>query len=370
MLRMRVSANGHRLLAGRFQKNLSERPFLASWIFVAGATFSFASPGTTWAMAVPSAATLEMQGPSVELADLDQTDAKVRAMPPARAVDTVAAESGEKNGVWSVARLISEIISANPRVSAQTAALRSARYDVSAARWQYVAAPSLQAETAGADRQLVASVTQPIFTFGRLGADLEAAKSRAHYAETRVSETSYQLAFRVLDLYTQFLSAKRAADVMQADVNRLTELGEVISRRVTSGASAPVDLNLVLTRIRQSENALISLQTRQINVLDALTELLGRPVTADMLDVPRVDDHAPIFSDVDTQNILEKTIAYNPLLKRAGQEVELAKIDQRRALNSAKPTIFGRFEQRLDHGRYSFTSFPSTRALVGVQPWL
>ena len=40
-------------------------------------------------------------------------------------------------------------------------------------------------------------------------------------------------------------------------------------------------------------------------------------------------------------------------LKRAVQEVEIAQIDRQRAINSAKPTIFGRFEQRLDHGRYS-----------------
>ncbi len=359
MLRMRSKAMGDAPVAVQARLFAGRKISLVLKMLAAGCLSSWLMPY--------QASAAEKQGPRLSEA-LGPTE-PFASNPPGAVPDNQGAATGAQDGAgpWGVARLIREVVSANPRITAQTSAARSARYDVSAARWQYFASPSLQAETAGADRQLVASVTQPLVTFGRLDTDLRAAKSRAGYADARVSETSYQLAFRVLDLYVQFLGARRAADVMQDDVNRLTDLGALISRRVTSGASAPVDFNLVLTRIRQSENALLSLETRQANSLDALSELLGRPISADMLALPQADPQNSVLASVELNDILARTVAYSPPLKRAVQEVEIAQIDRQRAINSAKPTIFGRFEQRLDHGRYSSSSFPSTRALVGVQ---
>jgi outer membrane protein TolC len=106
------------------------------------------------------------------------------------------ASAAEAQPTWTLERLVSEVAARNPRIRSQSAAATAASYDVAAARWQFFPAPAIQAETSGKDRQLIASVTQPIYSFGRLETDLKAAKSRARLANVRVEEAQYVLSFR------------------------------------------------------------------------------------------------------------------------------------------------------------------------------
>jgi adhesin transport system outer membrane protein len=277
------------------------------------------------------------------------------------------ASTTESQPAWTLERLVSEVAARNPRIRSQSAAATAAGYDVAAARWQFFPAPAVQAETSGTDRQLIASVSQPIYSFGRLESDLKAAKLRASLAHIRVEEAQYVLSFRVLDLFGQLLSTSRSLDVFREDVTRLSALEAMISRRVTAGVSAPVDLNLVLTRIRQSENSIVSLTARQNAALSGLSELLGAPLTMQDIVLPAMP--VQTFSDNPSvaQDPVEQSLAYSPVLKRARGDVEVAAIDSVRALNAIKPTIYGKFEQRIDDGRYDTSAFPASRALFGLQ---
>jgi adhesin transport system outer membrane protein len=239
-------------------------------------------------------------------------------------------------GPWTFDALVHAIVTTNPRIRAQVAAAGAARFDVSAAKWQYFPSPAVQAEAAGNDRQIIASVTQPLVTFGRLGADLRAAKSRATLANTRIDEARYQLAFRALELYGQLASAQRAEQVLRGDVARLSALGELISRRVTAGASAPVDLNLVLTRIRQSENAMISLRTRQQTARDALGELLGASVQGAEIIVPDGAALSPLMAETPQPDMVPQALSYSPVLRRAAGEIDVALTDKQRALGAVR----------------------------------
>lgn len=268
---------------------------------------------------------------------------------------------------WTLDLLLRDIVSQNPRIRAQAAAAAGAHYDVSAARWQYFPSPALQAESSGNDRQLVASVTQPLLSFGRLSADLSAAKAKESLANSRVDEARYLLAFRVIDLFGQYASARRAADVFEQDISRLSGLADMINRRVSAGASAPVDLNLVVTRIRQSENTLVGLQARRTNALNALSELLEKPLAEGQIILPTGAALDPFLTADLSDQAVARSLAYNPVLRRTQGEVAVAQTEQRRSTSAVKPTLFGRVERRFDFGRYQNSSFPQTRALVGIQ---
>ncbi len=269
--------------------------------------------------------------------------------------------------LWTLQRLISEVVAQNPRIRAQSAAAKAAGYDVTAARWQFFPAPAVQAETSGKDRQFIASVSQPIYSFGRLESDLKAAKSRSSLANVRVEEAQYVLSSRVLELFGQLLSTSRSLDVFRQDVTRLSALEEMIGRRVTTGLSAPVDLNLVLTRLRQSENNIVSLTARQNAALAGLSELLGAPLTMQNISLPGMPAQTLSNDPAVAQDPVEQSLAYSPVLKRARGDVEVANIDSSRALNAIKPTLYGKFEQRIDDGRYDTSAFPASRVLFGLQ---
>lgn len=273
----------------------------------------------------------------------------------------------EAQPTWTFERMVSEVAARNPRIRSQSAAATAAGFDVAAARWQFFPSPAVQVETSGQDRQLVASVSQPIYSFGRLEADLKAAKSRASLANVRVEEAQYVLSFRVLDLFGQLLSTSRSLEVFRQDLSRLGALEEMIGRRVTAGVSASVDLNLVLTRIRQSQNNIVSLTARQNAALAGLSELLGAPLT--MQDIVLPTTPAQTLSDDPSvaQDPVEQSLSYSPVLKRARGDVDVANIDSIRALNAIKPTLYGKFEQRFDGGRYDTSAFPASRVLFGLQ---
>lgn len=124
-------------------------------------------------------------------------------------VTVTEAVADEPQPTWTFERLVSEVATRNPRIRSQSAAATAAGFDVAAARWQFFPAPAVQVETSGKDRQVIASVSQPIYSFGRLESDLKAAKSRASLANVRVEEAQYVLSFRVLDLFGQLLSVRR-----------------------------------------------------------------------------------------------------------------------------------------------------------------
>lgn len=282
-------------------------------------------------------------------------------------VTEVETSATESQPVWTLERLVSEIAARNPRIRSQSAAATAAGYDVAAARWQFFPAPAVQAETSGKDRQLIASVTQPIYSFGRLESDLKAAKSRVSLANMRVEEAQYVLSFRVLDLYGQLLSTSRSLEVFRQDVTRLNALEAMIGRRVAAGVSAPVDLNLVLTRIRQSENNIVNLTARQDVALAGLSELLGAPLTMQDIVLPTMPSEILPDDPSVAQDLVEQSLAYSPILKRARGDVEVANIDSKRAVNAIKPTFYGKFEQRIDDGRYDTSAFPASRVLFGLQ---
>jgi adhesin transport system outer membrane protein len=286
-------------------------------------------------------------------------------------VAALEASSDESQPAWTLERLVSEVAARNPRIRSQSAAATAAGFDVAAARWQFFPAPAIQVETSGEDRQLIASVSQPIYSFGRLESDLKAAKSRASLANVRVEEAQYVLSFRVLDLFGQLLSTSRSLDVFRQDLGRLGALEEMIGRRVTAGVSAPVDLNLVQTRIRQSENNIVSLTARQNAALAGLSELLGAPLTIQDIILPTMPAQTQTQTLSDdpavAQDPVEQSLSYSPVLKRARGDVEVANIDSTRALNAIKPTFYGKFEQRVDDGRYDTSAFPASRVLFGLQ---
>jgi outer membrane protein TolC len=251
---------------------------------VFGALCAAANPAMAAQVAADEVATDEVATAATEAAapkaEATVTEAEATVTEAEAAVteaEVAEATTDEPQPAWTFERLVSEVAARNPRIRSQSAAATAAGFDVVAARWQFFPAPAVQVETSGQDRQLIASVSQPIYSFGRLEADLKAAKSRASLANVRVEEAQYVLSFRVLDLFGQLLSTTRSLDVFRQDLSRLGALEEMIGRRVTAGVSAPVDLNLVLTRIRQSENNIVSLTARQNAALAGLSELACRP---------------------------------------------------------------------------------------------
>lgn len=285
------------------------------------------------------------------------------------------------DGGWTLSRLIDRAVRENPRVRAQQAGIDVARAGEAAARWEYFPNPQVQVEGNPGDHQVNTTVTQPLYAFGRLGAGLASARAQGRIAGKRADEAQRDIALRVLELYGQFASAQRGIAVLDDDIRRHLALEAMIQRRVAAGVSAPVDLNLVQTRLSQSRISRINLRARLHSTLAALSEVVGVALPAERIAVPAAspdagpaaapevlsaaDGRGFIVDEAGRGELLQRCLERNPSLQRAEAEIAAAEAEARRARAVVFPTIAARFENRARTSLYPGTGLPDTRLTIG-----
>ncbi len=266
---------------------------------------------------------------------------------------------------WSLDRMIAQAAETNPQILSQSDSAKASRYVVSAARWEYFPSPSIDSERGGKGYVVTASLTQPVWTFGRIGANVNAAKARVSVAEMSIEEARYRVALRVIDSYGRLMAARMGADVYRGDIERLEQLEGMMSRRVAIGLSAPVDHNLVLTRLSLSRNTLTNYQAIEQSAIEALTQLVGVSLDPAMIVYRPDDGDAPLA--LPGEALLAQSFDTNPGLLRAEREIGVARADAKVASTAVMPTIYARADQRFADDRYYASSLPDTRVVIGVK---
>ncbi|MEN7538768.1 TolC family protein [Aurantiacibacter flavus] len=265
---------------------------------------------------------------------------------------------------WSLDELVSRAAQRNPYVESQRSNALSSQYAVSAARWEYFPTPSVNVEGGRHGYLVTGALTQPLYSFGRIGADLRAAKSRASVAEAGIEEARYEIALRVMDAYGRLVAARSFREVYAEDIARLEALEGMMRRRVDTGLSASVDYNLVFTRLTLSQNNLTNYRAIEVSAVEALSQLVGVPIMAAQVEEPQ--GLAEQFFATTTDDLLSRAVAANPGLQRAEEQIDLARAEARAAERAAMPTIFARFEQRVADDEYYPSATPDTRVFLGV----
>ncbi|BBC73859.1 conserved hypothetical protein [Altererythrobacter sp. B11] len=266
---------------------------------------------------------------------------------------------------WSLDRLIAQAAQTNPQVLAQSDNARASAYDVSAARWEYFPSPSIESERGQHGYVVTGTLTQPVWTFGRIGAGVKAAKARLSVAEASIEATRYQIALRVIDSYGRLLAAHLGAQVYEGEIARLEQLEGMMGRRVATGLSAPVDHNLVLTRLSLSRNTLTNYRAIEQSAAEALSQLVGLPLGPENVAYSGEEADEPL--EFPPQELFDRSIDTNPALLRAEKEIGVAKAEARVASTAIMPTIYARAEQRFADDRYYPSSLPETRVVAGVR---
>lgn len=270
---------------------------------------------------------------------------------------------------WSFPQLADMARRNNPRVLAQDESAAGARSAVAAARWEYYPSPQVLVEGSRGDQLVTASVSQPLYSSGRIRAGVDAARAQTQVVERRAIEVRQDVALQALDLFAQTVALGRQIDLLKTDIGRHRALEAMIIRRVESGISAPVDLGLVQTRLNQSRTARVTAKSRQRTALAALGQVVGQDMTKAVLDLPGVT--APVggylVDQLDGEGLVQRCLDNSPLIARADAELRVAQAEERRSRVAMMPTVVGRFEHRSYLGGYPSGGLPDTRVTLGVQ---
>ncbi|CAN5797113.1 hypothetical protein BH09PSE5_BH09PSE5_25090 [soil metagenome] len=182
---------------------------------------------------------------------------------------------------FGVEQLIGAAVATHPTVAMRRLEQSASGSIVQAAKLQFYPTPSVSLDSLQGRQATVFRLSQPLWTGGRLTADLTAAELKQTRTQVAVGDSQLTLALRVVTLYQSFLLQSGRIDSQRRGTDKLEQLVVMIERRVKSGVSAQIDLDLARSRLAQARSDLIALTSSQRSVLAQLSQAVGRPLQLD-----------------------------------------------------------------------------------------
>lgn len=245
-----------------------------------------------------------------------------------------------KEASLGIADLVGMAVGTHPSILAKRGEVVAAEADKSSARWQYFPTPSISAgrDSHGVDNSTIA-VQQPLWAGGRIDAGMEYANAKAVSADRSVTEAQHTIAVSVTDSYQAWLLAHGRKEAQQRSVMLHEERKASMQRRVASGVSAEVDLDLVASRLAAAKSDLESSESAVRTAMARLSQAVG--CTVHEADLRLTEDEVGVES---LDAVLANAESSFPLLKRQEADIDAAKqmVGVKRA--SLSPTLSLRAE--------------------------
>lgn len=246
---------------------------------------------------------------------------------------------------------LSRLLTEHPSIRAKQFDGLSSDRLVTSAWMQFLPTPSLSIDKGpkdaltGGDRATTYRISQPIWMGGRLTAGLNAARLRRELAATELQDTAQNLALRFISLYQSWWALDAKIRIQKRDLIKLESLRDMMARRVESGVSAELDLDLASVRVVQQQSDLAQSRRAYASVVGQIRELFNEELQLK----PVVLAHVPKVS-MSYEQLLPRVLDLSPALRKAqvSERLALVEIDQVQA--DASPQLSLRAERQ--HGQY------------------
>lgn len=266
--------------------------------------------------------------------------------------------------------LISLTMAQHPALRAQLSAVRASEHEISQARHAFAPTPSLSWERTqqraptdtqytGDPQVLLWRLNQPLWTGGRLSANLEKAQTLHRISELQADETRLQLALKVVQNWVDWYSGSLKQQALAQSLQTHQQLKSQIVRRVAQGMSASGEITLSTGRLEQTQAEALAAQMQTKMALMRLQELAGQTVE-------------PIAS-VSTDNLITlapaqlwaQAQAQSATLQRLLMQQTLLRQEQTITRASALPEVFVRAERQM--GNHASLNAPTyNRLFIGL----
>ncbi|MDB9805289.1 TolC family protein [Porticoccaceae bacterium] len=229
----------------------------------------------------------------------------------------------------------------HPLVASREGDYQAALGDLSAARWSAFPTPSYSARglfDSGSQNSF--SLSQPLWTGGRLSGNIELAESRRDNAVANIVEVEQIL---LEDSARAFIEFHRANSKLTISVDNVTEhkrLFDIIDRRVKAAISPEVDAMLAKARLAFARSQVLQNTSAKEVARSELEQLIGRAVN---------NVSAPVrfsASLVPLSDIENAAIAFSPKLRAIQSEIAGLNANARIASSALYPQVSLGYERR------------------------
>ena len=246
-------------------------------------------------------------------------------------------------------------------------AIKSARLGVDAAGKEVDAAsarylPSLSIVLEGGGKDLVAEpsrylrLEQNVWDGGATAAGVDLAKQSAELARSRVPEQEQDIDLQVISAWQTLQSANGRVVVADRLLKLLSDHEAMMARRVQSGLSTQVELQLVQAQVMQArlDRRKALLNAEQLTGIEGLRNTLSSPASEGVPE--RFAAEAQAFQGTDWAALANR----QPTVRRAEKELLAAQSRIETKRSELRPQLYARVDRGLGSGG-------TTAAFVGVR---
>ena len=263
----------------------------------------------------------------------------------------------------SVERLIREAVARHPVVLSARSQEKASVEDLNVARLQRYPSLSIQSEQSSNARANVVSVEQPIWNGGRLQARIDSAASTSSAYSARTQESLYEIALRVVDAWQSWVRAHERAREITATLAELQKYSDLMQRRVDAKVSAPIDMELVVSRTLQVKVDLQLAMATQRIAQGRLAQLLGAAAGTDVvlesMSLDRQAATALAGLRPDLADRLEPAVNHHPSVRKAAQQSDSLRYDLEAQKAAQWPEVYARAQKQ-----FATSGPPSTSSTV------
>ena len=241
---------------------------------------------------------------------------------------------------WTLEQAINAALSVHPAILGSKSTQAAAQAELEGAEWQRYPTPIVEASAPDSGSgSTVLRVEQPLWTWGKIGAGIEAAGFRAQGASYAVSEARRDVALRVVNAWTEVQRQQARKTSADDGVKAHENLLGLMQRRVSQEISPKVDEDFARSRLLLARNDRTSIQQALNAALSQLSLLVGNTVEAAVGDLQEKTKPQTLESAV------ELALASSPTMKRLEQETQAAGQDAKARKSAALPQMSVRLER-------------------------
>lgn len=248
-------------------------------------------------------------------------------------------------------QLIGLAVQTHPLVGAAVADQRATAEGVTAAKLGYLPTPALSTQhdnTNGTVTRL--TVNQPLWTGGKLTADVNRAINDDKAATAKILEQQNEVAKNTIDIWQAYIYALSLQELYANNLRQLAEFEAMMQRRVAQGVSAKIELDLVTNRILQDQNSLQGALEQQRIAEARLEQIIGVPVGASGgVNIAQMAAEVKELSQNYGELAFSSVSENHPTVVRQRFEIDSARYEVKSQRASRYPTVYVQYQNDYLH---------------------
>lgn len=240
-----------------------------------------------------------------------------------------------------VNELVDSLLESHPNIQVSRQAIKNSDSQLQSSYWGYFPSPSIDVSQASNRRSTLLRIDQPLWTGGKLDANVDIASSKLSESKNTLDESAYALTETLIRVLQNYLHADKNIVVLRDGKKQLEVFDAMLKKRIKAGASSRSDYNLIKSRISQVDTDLAVALNRRKTAFSQLESLIGKSISCDI----NFTNEIPLIQNESLEEINSQMLESHPTLKKLSSQIITAEAER----NKAKAAIWPNVSLRAEH---------------------